>query len=206
MADTPNNSSCDQVKPGTQKTEEHPGLNLVELNRQADSPACKDAPGQAGQPPEDPGKQEHDMQNMPGMNHDMHNMHDMQGMENMPGMDHGGMHHMETIAGGPYKNMGAIGSGTSLNPSSSPENSFGTMKGQWMLMVHGDAKLGIDSQGGPRGVTKENSPNWLMVMGQHPAAGGEITVRGMFSAEPFTAPGGGYPLLFQTGETYKGKP
>lgn len=28
----------------------------------------------------------------------------------------------------------------------------------------------------------------------------------MFSAEPWTAPGRGFPELFQTGETFKGRP
>jgi hypothetical protein len=35
---------------------------------------------------------------------------------------------------------------------------------------------------------------------------GTLQLRGMFSAEPFTFPPGGSPLLFQTGETYKGRP
>ena len=35
---------------------------------------------------------------------------------------------------------------------------------------------------------------------------GRLLLRGMFSAEPLTAPHGGFPQLFQTGESYRGRP
>src|SRR2546423_13697868 len=65
---------------------------------------------------------------------------------------------------------------------------------------------GLTRQGGPRGVTKFDSQNWFMPMAYHKAGRGTLQLRGMFSAEPFTFPPGGSPLLFQTGETYKGQP
>jgi hypothetical protein len=43
-------------------------------------------------------------------------------------------------------------------------------------------------------------------MAYHKLGKGTLQLRGMFSAEPFTVPPGGSPLLFQTGETYKGQP
>jgi hypothetical protein len=43
-------------------------------------------------------------------------------------------------------------------------------------------------------------------MAYHKLRKGTLQLRGMFSAEPFTVPPGGSPLLFQTGETYKGQP
>jgi hypothetical protein len=44
-------------------------------------------------------------------------------------------------------------------------------------------------------------------MAEHPVSGGgSLMLRGMFSAEPFTSPNGGFPELFQTGETWRGRP
>jgi mono/diheme cytochrome c family protein len=113
---------------------------------------------------------------------------------------------MSTLTGGPFKAMQAMGSGTSLLPSASPMNMWHWMKGDWMVMAHGDLKMGVNHQGGPRGVNKAESQNWLMLMAERNVGGGRLMVRGMFSAEPWTAPNGGFPQLFQTGETYKGRP
>jgi hypothetical protein len=78
--------------------------------------------------------------------------------------------------------------------------------GDWLLMLHGEVKVGVNRQGGPRGVTKFESGNWLMPMAFHRLGKGTLQLRGMFSFEPFTFPPGGSPLLFQTGETYQGEP
>ena len=49
----------------------------------------------------------------------------------------------------------------------------------------------------------EHAPNWVMVMAQPGAAKKwGISFRGMFSLDRFSE-GGGYPLLFQTGETWE---
>ena len=72
-------------------------------------------------------------------------------------------------------------------------------------MLHYNAFVGVNAQGGPRGVTKFESANWLMPMAFRKLGRGTLQLRGMFSAEPFTFPPGGSPLLFQTGETYKGE-
>jgi len=71
-------------------------------------------------------------------------------------------------------------------------------------MVHGAASLGWDQQAGPRGGSRAVSTNWLMAMGEHPLLGGDLTLRSMFSLEPATVPGPGFPELLQTGETYNG--
>jgi mono/diheme cytochrome c family protein len=113
---------------------------------------------------------------------------------------------MSTITGGPFKAMQAIGSGTSLLPASSPGYMWHWMKGDWMIMAHGDLKVGVNHQGGPRGVTKAESQNWLMLMAERQAGRGRLMLRGMVSAEPWTAPRGGFPELFQTGETFEGRP
>jgi len=78
--------------------------------------------------------------------------------------------------------------------------------GDWLLMFHYNVIVGMNRQGGPRGVTKVESANWFMPMAYHKLGKGTVQLRGMFSFEPFTFPPGGSPLLFQTGETYKGQP
>ncbi|HKP13119.1 MAG TPA: hypothetical protein VJZ91_13460 [Blastocatellia bacterium] len=119
---------------------------------------------------------------------------------------HGGGTGMTTLTGGPFQAMSAIGSGTSLLPATAPGYMWHWMKGGWMLMLHGNLAAGFNHQGGPRGVNKAESQNWLMLMAERQAGGGQLMLRGMFSAEPWTAPRRGFPELFQTGETYGGRP
>jgi mono/diheme cytochrome c family protein len=140
----------------------------------------------AGQPAEMPG---HDMSKMG----DQHAGHDMSAM-------------MSTITGGPFRSMTAIGSGTSLMPSSSPGYMWHWMKDAWMIMAHGNLIAGFNHEGGARGVNKAESENWFMLMAERDAGPGRLMLRGMFSAEPWTAPRRGFPELFQTGETFEGRP
>lgn len=102
--------------------------------------------------------------------------------------------------------MGAMGSGTSWAPASTPMNMVHKQSGEWLLMYHYNFVAGVNRQGGPRGVTKVESANWFMPMAFRKVGPGTLELRGMFSFEPFTFPPGGSPLLFQTGETYKGRP
>jgi hypothetical protein len=102
--------------------------------------------------------------------------------------------------------MGQMGSGTSWQPASTRMNMLHKTSGDWLLMFHYNAVVGVNSQGGPRGVTKFESANWFMPMAFRKVGLGTLELRGMFSLEPFTFPPGGSPLLFQTGETYKGRP
>jgi mono/diheme cytochrome c family protein len=113
---------------------------------------------------------------------------------------------MSTIAGGPFRSMSAIGSGTSLQPSTTPGYMWHWMKDDWMIMAHGNLIAGFNHQGGPRGVDKAESENWFMLMAERDVGPGRLMLRGMFSAEPWTAPRRGLPELFQTGETFKGRP
>jgi hypothetical protein len=102
--------------------------------------------------------------------------------------------------------MGQMGSGTSWQPSTTPMYMWYRNAGGWLLFFHGDMKLGVNSQGGPRGATKVESQNWFMPMAFRRVGRGTLQLRGMFSLEPFTFPPGGSGELFQTGETYKGQP
>jgi hypothetical protein len=142
-------------------------------------------------------------------------------MGQMPGMETGGMKmnmgplmvmsgdDMGIRVGSSEKNlmsMGAIASGTSWQPSSAPMHMHYKVAGNWLLMFHYNIFVDVNHQGGPRGATKFESANWFMPMAYHKLGKGTLQLRGMFSAEPFTFPAGGSPLLFQTGETYKGQP
>jgi hypothetical protein len=73
-------------------------------------------------------------------------------------------------------------------------------------MLHGTVFATYNQQGGPRGAGKAESVNYLMAMEQHRLGAGTLLFRQMFSAESLTSPHPGFPLLFQTGETYHGQP
>lgn len=102
--------------------------------------------------------------------------------------------------------MGQMGSGTSWQPATTPMYMWYKSAGKWLLFFHGDLKLGVNSQGGTRGVTKLEAQNWFMPMAFRRVGTGTLQLRGMFSFEPFTFPRGGAPLLFQTGESFNGRP
>jgi hypothetical protein len=97
-------------------------------------------------------------------------------------------------------------SGTSWQPASVRENTWMISRGNWDLMLHGTVFLTYNQQGGPRGAGKAESVNYLMAMEQHGLGSGTLLFREMFSAESLTSPHPGFPLLFQTGETYHGQP
>jgi hypothetical protein len=102
--------------------------------------------------------------------------------------------------------MGRMASGTSWQPASTQMNMLHKQAGDWLVMFHYNAVVGLNSQGGSRGVTKFESANWLMPEAIRRVGKGTLDLRGMISFEPFTFAKGGSPLLFQTGETYKGQP
>ncbi len=124
-------------------------------------------------------------------------------MDSMPGMsspDHG---MMAGVLGIP---MTRNGSGTSWLPDAAPMHAAHFTAGKWNLMVHGALYAMYDRQFTRRGDDQLSSPNWGMLMASRGLAGGFLQLRGMFSAEPFTVGGRGYPLLLQTGESYRGEP
>jgi hypothetical protein len=103
------------------------------------------------------------------------------------------------------------GSGTSWLPDNSPMYGYMFHAGKWMYMLHGDIYLRYNKQDlfnkGSRGGYKFDAPNMLMFMGQREVGGrGLFHFNTMLSLEPFTVGSEGYPLLFQTGETYKNQP
>jgi hypothetical protein len=97
-------------------------------------------------------------------------------------------------------------SGTGWQPASVPDPMWMSSAGNWELMLHGTIFVTYDQQGGPRGVGKAESVNYVMTMEQHRLGSGTLLLRQMFSAESLTSPHPGFPELFQTGETYHGQP
>jgi hypothetical protein len=98
------------------------------------------------------------------------------------------------------------GSGTALLPDASPMAAAHLVAGSWVLMLHGNGFLQFIDEGGDRGDSQLGSINWFMGMARRPLAGGTFGVRTMLSAEPFTIPDCGYPILLATGETCDGEP
>jgi len=75
--------------------------------------------------------------------------------------------------------------------------------GPWSIMAHGFVNAIVDHQGSPRGDDKNFSNSMFMAVGSRDVAGGRLQLRGMLSLDPAMGKGG-YPLLFQTGETANG--
>jgi hypothetical protein len=107
--------------------------------------------------------------------------------------------------------MSRDGSGTSWVPDETPTYAYMIPANGWMTMIHGSFFARYENQDlfkeGSRGGKAFDVPDWIMAMTQHKVgSGGLFSVNTMFSFDPFLVGPGGYPLLYQTGESYKGKP
>ena len=126
--------------------------------------------------------------------------------DSMAGMDmaHGDTSGMTMMAGalGRYSMM-RDASGTAWQPDSAPMQGISFASGGWTGMAHGFVDLVYDRQGGPRGASKTFSESMLMLMAQHAAGPGTLTLRTMLSLDPAMG-SDGYPLLLQSGETADG--
>jgi len=111
--------------------------------------------------------------------------------------------------------MSREGSGTSWLPDDAPIYADMQMFGGDMLMLHGVAfprytRVGGDrdvSADGDGGRAKFDAPSMVMAMYSHPLGDrDEVGVRVMGSLDPLIEQDYGYPLLYQSGETYHGEP
>jgi hypothetical protein len=110
--------------------------------------------------------------------------------------------------------MNRDGSGTSWQPDANPMMMYMIMKKNTMIMFHGAIFIRYTAQdftheSNPwRGANQFDAPDWFMCMISHKLGDKDlISFNSMFSLDYFTeAENKGYPLLFQTGETYKGVP
>lgn len=129
-----------------------------------------------------------------------------QGMQ-MPDHQHQGMQMAMPSENAQPSPILLFSSGTAWQPAQTPHTAWHPRERRgWELMLHGNLFVTFDHAGGPRGVGKLESMNFAMFMEQHRAGRGTILFREMLSAEPLTVPHGGYPELFQTGETYHAAP
>ena len=76
--------------------------------------------------------------------------------------------------------------------------------GSWELMGHGTRFAQFPSDRGDRGHDQFGSINWVMGMAHRNVGAGRLGLRGMFSFEPWTIRGCGYPDLLATGERCNG--
>ena len=215
---SPKQSAAPQPSP-QQMQMNMPGMQMPQASPSASPQTQTNMPGMqmptASPNPQSSPEQKMNMP-MPGASPSPGGMGGMKDMEGMPGAGATDMGPLLVMSGsemgvrvGPsaanVMYVGQMGSGTSWAPSSSQMRMWDKIAGNWLLMLHFNALAGVNSQGGPRGVTKLESQNWLMPMAFHKLGKGTLQLRGMFSLEPFTFAPGGSPLLFQTGETYKGQ-
>lgn len=98
------------------------------------------------------------------------------------------------------------GSGTAWLPDAAPMHAAHHRAGAWTLMLHGVAFLQYDNQGGPRGSDQAALIDWGMLAAARRLGAGRLGLRAMISTEPWTVGARGYPLLLQSGESYKGTP
>lgn len=110
--------------------------------------------------------------------------------------------------------MNRNSSGTAWQPDATPMYGYMKMTEKWNLMFHGSIFFRYNYQDiTNKGIRSDSltdrfdAPNWVMLM-----ANRKINKRGLFafslmlSADELVMEGNGYPLLFQSGETYKNKP
>jgi len=124
----------------------------------------------------------------------------------------GNMKHMGMMSSSFSKNlsMNRNGSGTSWLPDASPVYGHMIMNEKSMFMLHGNIFLRYTNQDmfnkGSRDGSGFNAPNWFMGMYQKQSGEkGLLTARAMVSFDPLTVGKHGYPLLFQSGETFNGE-
>lgn len=154
----------------------------------------------------------HHHHQMKGMK--MDNMHhsDTSIHHSMKGMDMGDMHIMHMSSSFSLNlPMTRNGSGTSWVPDATPMYGYMLHSGKWMFMFHGDVFIRYVNQDftakGTRGGEKWDAPDMLMAMGQRQVGKhGLFHFGAMFSTDAIIAGGSGYPLPFQTGESWHDVP
>ena len=101
--------------------------------------------------------------------------------------------------------MAREGSGTAWLPDTTPMYAIHWQRGPWQFMAHENAFIQFLRDSGDRGDDQFGSINWIMGMAQRNAGKGRVMFRGMFSAEPGTIRGCGYPDLLASGEQCNGE-
>lgn len=117
-----------------------------------------------------------------------------------PAPDEHAGHAMPAKGDGP-----AEGSGTARLPANEEMHSLHIAVGDWMIMAHASASLQYTSISGPRGDDKVYATSMAMLTGERKTSWGRVQLKSMMSLEP-AMEARGYPNLFATGETARGRP
>lgn len=136
----------------------------------------------------------------------------------MTGMDHGSMNHDSMKMSSTVDintPMSQEGSGTSWVPASSPMYAYMKMFDDGgMLMLHGTMFARYTSVGSTRDLSvagkgdrnRFDAPSMFMAMYSKPInERSQFGLRAMLSLDPIIERGYGYPLLYQSGELYRGE-
>ncbi|KAB7731360.1 hypothetical protein F5984_11235 [Rudanella paleaurantiibacter] len=185
--------SLSLVAPALQAQHEHHGHTM---------PAKRDSVGKPTNGEQQPMHQNHG--NMNGADH--------QGMTRTGAdMNHGGMSMSHLYSRSLPMNRN--GSGTSWHPDQTPMYAYMSHRPSgWMYMLHYSVFLrhtnqNINNPNGKGRAQQFDAPNWFMGMAQRNVGKrGLLSIKAMLSLDPFTVGKGGYPLLFQSGETYQNRP
>jgi hypothetical protein len=147
---------------------------------------------------------------------DMSSMHyNANGVISMYRMNRSGMYmDMSTLDPGTMSSTTDIGtpmtregSGTSWMPDADTLYARMFGKGDDMEMTHGALWGRFIHTATPRGSGALVAPGWLMYMRTHPTSpGAQLGFRAMFTPDPFSVGGQGYPVLFQSGEQWRNRP
>jgi len=97
---------------------------------------------------------------------------------------------------------GIVSGASRQEPAAAQSAAAAAPPNRWMVMNDGVLFATLNHQGSDRGETDVRSQNWFMSMAQHKLGPGQLTLKGMFSADPFTVGTRGYSELFQMGEAY----
>jgi hypothetical protein len=89
-----------------------------------------------------------------------------------------------------------------LDPDVTPMTGFHVQAGTWQLMLNGKVfgQFLLETGNEHHRGHQAGSINWLMVMANRSFGEGRIGLRAMFSLEPWTIVGCGYPDLLATFE------
>ena len=134
---------------------------------------------------------------------------DMSDHSKMNGMGSDTTHMMMNSQYSRDLSMNRDGSGTSWVPDETPMYAYMIHGKNWMTMIHGSVFARYTNQdvfnSGSRGGRQLDAPDWFMAMTQRKiGSAGLFSINTMFSFDPFLVGAGGYPLLYQTGESYRG--
>jgi len=133
----------------------------------------------------------------------------MEGMTHDEHKEHQSPDHLMSHAYSLNLPMNRNASGTAWLPDATPMYMYMTGK-KTMWMIHGNVFLRTTNTDifnkSDRADTKIDAPNWVMgMMNKRIGKKGLLSAKAMISLDPLTEGGNGYPLLFQSGETYKGE-